>query len=98
MNLVKIEGSFKIDHLEIFDVNWEAWKTKKYNNDASQLKEMEDQSVGHAVAKSIRAGIESLVANHFGEAIVDDVFKRYAKNLTDRNSPKENEALRSRYL
>lgn len=94
MNLVDIEGSFTIDHLEIFDVNWEAWKTKNYDNSASQLKEMKDHNnVGHGVAKAIRAGIEPLVANHFGEAILDDVFMRYEKILTDRKSCKDKEAV-----
>ncbi|KAK1439164.1 hypothetical protein QVD17_04979 [Tagetes erecta] len=87
MNLVKMEGSFAIDHLEIFDVNWDAWKRKK-NEKLSQLKESteDDGGVGHGVAKAIRAGIESLVANHFGEAILDDVFKRYGQIITDRRS------------
>ncbi|KAI7756430.1 hypothetical protein M8C21_002678 [Ambrosia artemisiifolia] len=97
MNLVKMEGSFTIDHLEIFDVNWEAWKRKKNDNDndndAIELKETRDDGVGYGVAKAIRAGIEPLVANHFGEAILDDVFKRYGKILTDRRSNKENQAL-----
>ncbi|KAI3813562.1 hypothetical protein L1987_18288 [Smallanthus sonchifolius] len=88
MNLVKMEGSFTIDHLEIFDVNWEAWKRMKNGNDASELKETDD-----GVAKAIRAGIEPLVANHFGEAILDDVFMRYGKCITDRRSNKENQAL-----
>ncbi|MFS8034139.1 putative salicylate carboxymethyltransferase [Helianthus anomalus] len=70
MNLVKTEGSFTIDHLEIFD------NRKK-----------------HGVAKAIRAGIEPLVANHFGEAILDDVFMRYGQILTERESKKENQAL-----
>ncbi|KAI3712868.1 hypothetical protein L1987_71436 [Smallanthus sonchifolius] len=92
MNLVKMEGSFTIDHLEIFDVNWEAWKIMKNDNDASKMKEADD-GVGHGVAKAIRAGIESLVANHFGEAILDDVFMRYGKCITDKRSNKENQSL-----
>ncbi|KAK1439163.1 hypothetical protein QVD17_04978 [Tagetes erecta] len=88
MNLVKMEGSFEIDHLEIFYLNWDAWKGKKNMNDAlSQLKETEDDgTVGHGVAKAIRAVIESLVANHFGEAILDDVFKRYGQIITNTRS------------
>nr|XP_043638657.1 S-adenosyl-L-methionine:benzoic acid/salicylic acid carboxyl methyltransferase 3-like [Erigeron canadensis] len=64
MKLVEIEGSFTIDHIEIFDVNWEAWKTKKYDNDNDNDASTDDNGVGHAVAKSVRAGIETLVANH----------------------------------
>ncbi|KAI3813560.1 hypothetical protein L1987_18286 [Smallanthus sonchifolius] len=81
INLVNMEGSFTINNLEIFYVNWEAWKRQN------------DHSVGHGVAKAMRAVIEPLVANHFGEAIVDDVFMRYGKILTDRKSNKEYEAV-----
>ncbi|KAJ0683488.1 putative salicylate carboxymethyltransferase [Helianthus annuus] len=92
MNLVKMEGSFTIDHLEIFDVNWEAWKRKKNANDTLESTETGD-GVGQGVAKAIRAGIEPLVANHFGEAILDDVFMRYGQILTERKSKKENQAI-----
>ncbi|KAL8200427.1 hypothetical protein R6Q57_011766 [Mikania cordata] len=87
MDLVKMEGSFVLDHLEIFDVNWEAWKREKNDNDASELKQLsDDHGVGHGVSKAIRAGIEPLVANHFGEAILDDVFKRYGQIITATSS------------
>ena len=93
MNLVECEGSFTLDHLEIFDVNWEAWKIKNYDKDLSQSKKPEGHVIGHGVAKAIRAGIESLVSNHFGEAIVDDVFTRYEKFLAERMSTEKKEAL-----
>ncbi|XP_076952960.1 salicylate carboxymethyltransferase-like [Bidens hawaiensis] len=93
-NLVKSEGSFTVDQLESFDLKWEAWKRKKNDNDASKLKETDDPRVGlySDVAKAIRAGVEPLVANHFGEAILDDVFTRYEKILKDRTCNKEYEA------
>ncbi|KAK9073916.1 hypothetical protein SSX86_006510 [Deinandra increscens subsp. villosa] len=91
MNLVKMEGSFTIDHLEIFDLKWEDWKRNKTDNDAS---ETNDHSVGEAVTKAIRAGgISQLLANHFGEEILDDVFMRYGKNLTDITSNKKNKTV-----
>ncbi|KAD2805748.1 hypothetical protein E3N88_39125 [Mikania micrantha] len=90
MSLVKMEGSFILEHLEIFYVNWEAWKREeKKDNDASELKQLtDDHGFGHDVSKAVRAGIESLVANHFGEAILDDVFKRYGQNII-ATGPKE---------
>ncbi|KAL8266089.1 hypothetical protein R6Q59_003433 [Mikania micrantha] len=87
MNLVKTEGSFVLDPVEIFDVNWKAWKREKNDNDASEVKQLtEDYGVGHGVSKAIRAGIEPLVANHFGEAILDDVFERYGQIITATSS------------
>lgn len=63
------EGSFTLNHLEVLDINWRAWKTKKFDNDASHYREMEGHGVGHDVAMGVRAGIESLVVNHFGKAM-----------------------------
>nr|GEV07044.1 salicylate carboxymethyltransferase-like [Tanacetum cinerariifolium] len=93
MNLVECEGSFTLDHLKIFDVNWEAWKIKNYDKYSSHSKKAEGHVIGHGVAKAIRAGIESLVSNHFGEAIVDDVFTRYEKFLAQRMSTEKKEAV-----
>ncbi|KVH88600.1 SAM dependent carboxyl methyltransferase [Cynara cardunculus var. scolymus] len=81
-NLVEKEGSFIIDDMELFDVDWTAWEKTEYGNDAKR-----------GVALAIRAAIEPLVSNHFGEAILDDVFMRYEKFLTNRLPCKEKEAL-----
>ncbi|KAL8200429.1 hypothetical protein R6Q57_011768 [Mikania cordata] len=87
MNLVKTEGSFILDHLEIFDVNWEAWKKEENDHDASEPIQLNDNhGFGHDVSKAVKAGIEPLVANYFGEAMLDDVFKSYGQIIIARSS------------
>ncbi|XP_071720946.1 S-adenosyl-L-methionine:benzoic acid/salicylic acid carboxyl methyltransferase 3-like [Rutidosis leptorrhynchoides] len=72
-NLVETQGFFRIDRLEHFYVYMETLKTDKFDE------AYEDEGIVRALAKSMRAASESLVANHFGEAILDNVFTRYAK-------------------
>ncbi|GJR91232.1 salicylate carboxymethyltransferase-like protein [Tanacetum coccineum] len=93
MNLVESEGSFTLDHLESFEVNWEAWKKKSHDNDSSQLKDTECHVIAQVTAKAVKAVAESLVSNHFGEAIVDDIFMRYEKFLMERMSTEKKEAV-----
>ncbi|KAG6539126.1 anthranilate O-methyltransferase 1-like [Zingiber officinale] len=37
---------------------------------------------GKKIANSIRAGIESFVAHHFGDAILDELFERFAEKIS----------------
>ncbi|XP_071720608.1 S-adenosyl-L-methionine:benzoic acid/salicylic acid carboxyl methyltransferase 3-like [Rutidosis leptorrhynchoides] len=76
-NLVDTQGYFTINHLDTYFIEVDPLKTDKYND----VNLYEDRGVVHTMANSVRAASESLVANHFGEAIVDDAFMRYAKIL-----------------
>ncbi|XP_061346476.1 S-adenosyl-L-methionine:benzoic acid/salicylic acid carboxyl methyltransferase 3-like [Gastrolobium bilobum] len=71
------EGSFTINHLEISKVNWNA-----FDSDSSLSKSLSDG--GYNVTKCMRAVAEPLLASHFGEAIIEEVFDRYQEILTDR--------------
>ncbi|KAF8406463.1 hypothetical protein HHK36_008550 [Tetracentron sinense] len=79
--IVEAEGSFNIDQLEIFAVNWDA-------NDDDDNKDFvfEKCSSGQNVAKCIRAVTESLLATHFGEAVIDGLFSRYAEHVGEHLS------------
>ncbi|TYH62971.1 hypothetical protein ES332_D07G157800v1 [Gossypium tomentosum] len=46
----------------------------------------ENSKSGRNVANCIRAITESLVASHFGETIIDDLFSRYAQHVGERLS------------
>nr|UMB49612.1 salicylic acid methyltransferase [Morella cerifera] len=67
------EGSFFIARLEVSEVNW---------TDALC-------DGGYNVAQCMRAVAEPLLVSHFGDAIVEEVFRRYREILSDRIS-KEN--------
>ncbi|KAK4253831.1 hypothetical protein QN277_010455 [Acacia crassicarpa] len=73
---IEKEGSFTLNRLEVFEVSWNAACGEEHN----------DNSEGYKVAQLIRAAAEPLLVNHFGEAIIDDVFHRYQHILADRMS------------
>ncbi|MED6220952.1 S-adenosyl-L-methionine:benzoic acid/salicylic acid carboxyl methyltransferase 3 [Stylosanthes scabra] len=66
------EGSFSIDRLEVSEVHW-----NPFNDDDSF-----SGDGGYHVANLMRPVAEPLLANHFGEAIIEDAFRRYQRILT----------------
>ncbi|KAL5722413.1 hypothetical protein ACHQM5_005936 [Ranunculus cassubicifolius] len=73
------EGSFQLDLLETFEANW----------DASDVPENEDFvfnniTSAESVANTIRAVSQSMIVDHFGEEIINHLFHRYAKHVSDQ--------------
>ncbi|KAI4327641.1 hypothetical protein L6164_020078 [Bauhinia variegata] len=84
---VEKEGSFSIDRLETSEVNWNAndnnWNPRDYE---FSLSEIESSDGGYNMAKCVRAVAEPMLVSHFGEAIIEDVFSRYQKILSNTMS------------
>ncbi|KAI3412631.1 uncharacterized protein J3R85_017067 [Psidium guajava] len=76
---VQKQGSFSIDCLEVSEVNWSVFDTDLDPNVA-----LEDGV--YDLARCMRAVAEPLVLHHFGEEIIDEVFKRYKAQLAARMS------------
>ncbi|KAJ0087308.1 hypothetical protein Patl1_09188 [Pistacia atlantica] len=74
---VEKEGSFIIDRLEAFEIDWDGGVDEAVNNTLGALPR------GQRVAKTIRAVVESMVAHHFGNHILDELFRRYAQMVGD---------------
>ncbi|XP_016498515.1 putative methyltransferase TCM_000336 isoform X2 [Nicotiana tabacum] len=72
--IVKRDGCFQVDRLEIFEVE----KNIVGNG----------MSYGRMVAMTVRAIQESMIAHHFGEAIVESLFEEYGR-LVDEEMAKE---------
>ncbi|XP_054811790.1 S-adenosyl-L-methionine:benzoic acid/salicylic acid carboxyl methyltransferase 2-like [Prosopis cineraria] len=70
---IEKEGSFTLNRLEAFEVSWKA----------ACGEELNDNNSGFKVAQLIRAVAEPLLASHFGEAIMDDLFLRYQCIIAD---------------
>jgi len=75
---VLTEGSFVINQLEILEAN----KNAIDNCDGLDI-DFEMSRLQH-----IRAGIEPLLTSHFGENVIEEIFNRYKKILSDRISKK----------
>ncbi|EXC35437.1 Salicylate O-methyltransferase [Morus notabilis] len=78
------EGSFTINRLEVSQVNWDA-----YHSDFSPSDALDDG--GYSVAKCMRAVAEPLLVSHFGEGIIEEVFRRYREIIADRMSKEKTE-------
>lgn len=73
-DMVNREGSFEVDRLEMFEV--------EKNIVGSGM------SYGTIVAMTVRAIQESMIAHHFGEAIIESLFEEYGR-LVDEEMAKE---------
>ncbi|KAK3132074.1 hypothetical protein QOZ80_6AG0515400 [Eleusine coracana subsp. coracana] len=78
-DVVKQSGLFDINHLQLFEVNWDP-----YDDDSESTVLHDSVQSGVNVSKCFRAVMESLVASHFqaGDAILDMLFAEYANRVT----------------
>nr|UMB49618.1 salicylic acid methyltransferase [Phalaenopsis sp. SAMT] len=75
-SIITMEGSFHLKQAQSFESNWDPF-------DESYENFVEDKSSsGRNVAKYIRAVVGPLAASHFGAHILEDLFSRYAKNVS----------------
>ncbi|XVF24333.1 hypothetical protein REPUB_Repub13aG0118700 [Reevesia pubescens] len=77
IEIVEKEGSFDINDLQIFEV---VSDPLSINDD--QLGNIYSQ-MGENIAKTVRAVVEPIVCSHFGDAIIDKLFQRFAINIAD---------------
>ncbi|XAR61730.1 Jasmonate O-methyltransferase [Bertholletia excelsa] len=66
---VETEGSFTVDRLEAFEVDWDGG--------VAATNAVESESSGQRVAKTIRAVVEPMLESHFGGHVMDDLFRIY---------------------
>ncbi|OMO75217.1 SAM dependent carboxyl methyltransferase [Corchorus olitorius] len=71
---IQKEGSFVIDRLEAFEIDWDGGAVSDVHTAQGKL------MIGQRVAKTIRAVVESMLESHFaiGPDLMDDLFCRYA--------------------
>ncbi|PAN25070.1 hypothetical protein PAHAL_4G272400 [Panicum hallii] len=73
--IVEQSGLFNMNHVKLFETNWDP-----YDDSESDVVQDSARS-GVNVAKCIRAVTEPLIASHFGETILDTLFKEYAQRV-----------------
>jgi jasmonate O-methyltransferase len=84
------EGSFTIDRLEVTEIHWNAYDDWNDTNFESSLPKSRIDGA-YNVTNCMRAVAEPLLASHFGEAIIEEVFGRYQEILVDRMSKEKTE-------
>ncbi|EYU32908.1 hypothetical protein MIMGU_mgv1a013852mg [Erythranthe guttata] len=83
-NVIVEEGSFSINHVEAFEVNWDEGSSACSDSACDKCDfEHEKLSRGQRVAITIRAVVESMVESHFGREILDELFRRYGELVDD---------------
>ncbi|KAL7601599.1 hypothetical protein Lser_V15G22696 [Lactuca serriola] len=77
-NAVHNEGSFFLDNLSVFQINWDP-----HDTDYTNMKDFEEPSHihGKTTAKIMRAVTEPLLTSHFGSSIIDVLFEKYEKRV-----------------
>ncbi|KAI7753637.1 hypothetical protein M8C21_010155 [Ambrosia artemisiifolia] len=75
-SIVQTEESFSLDHMTSFEVDVDQEDT-------------DYTDCGKNTSKAIRAVTETLFASHFGNSIIDVLFKKYEKNAMEHLGAKE---------
>ncbi|KAL1818960.1 hypothetical protein ACET3Z_013829 [Daucus carota] len=76
--IVESESSFCVDILETFEVKWDM-------RDEDEIIKSGDSS-GKFMAKTARAVMEPLLASHFGNTCMDQIFERFDKHVNEHLS------------
>lgn len=79
---VEEEGSFSVSCLVASEVRWAACGGGSFT-------EADSSDDGYNVAKCMRSVAEPLLVEHFGETIIEKLFEKYEKILTDRMTKEE---------
>lgn len=74
--VIQHDGSFDLKQELIFETNWDGYDDEMEGHIFNCFKS------GENVANSMRAVLEPLVTHHFGEAILDELFTHYGRNIT----------------
>ncbi|XP_065867447.1 3,7-dimethylxanthine N-methyltransferase 1-like [Euphorbia lathyris] len=77
-NMIEMENSFKIKRIEEFELSWDA-NIEDGNNELS----FDILERGKYVASYFRAITEPMVASHFEDANIDDLFRRLCSRVID---------------
>lgn len=73
-DIIEHEGSFQIKHLETIELR---------SIDAETMKMMKTSAFNISFARRLRAVLENILASHFGDSIMDDLFSRFARKALD---------------
>ncbi|OVA08750.1 Cytochrome P450 [Macleaya cordata] len=77
-SVIESEGSFIVNRLETFEVNWDGEEDNAEDNTT-----IDKFRSSNNIANCVRAAMESFLVTHFGEEIIDELFRRYREILAD---------------
>ncbi|GMI80544.1 jasmonic acid carboxyl methyltransferase [Hibiscus trionum] len=77
-SVIEAEGSFELQKPEAFNMDWDDY-IKKADGD----RVLDKAARAAIIARDIRAVGEPILASHFGEDIMDDLFRRFEQDVLD---------------
>ncbi|KAI3822734.1 hypothetical protein L1987_10331 [Smallanthus sonchifolius] len=77
-NIIQDVGSFSVDNMNVYEVSWDPDDT-----DYTNINGLKEPVTKKNTAKVIRAITEPLLTSHFGDSIIDVLFKKYEKHVTE---------------
>ncbi|KAI3688069.1 hypothetical protein L1987_81775 [Smallanthus sonchifolius] len=86
-NIIQDDGSFSLDNMNAYEVSWDPDDTD-YTS-INGLKEPSKNIAKKNTAKVIRAITEPLLSSHFGDSIIDVLFRKYEKHLAEHLASKK---------
>ncbi|PWA67872.1 SAM dependent carboxyl methyltransferase [Artemisia annua] len=78
VDLIQKQGSFSLDLLDSYEVNWDP-----YDTDYASERVSDEPIHGERVAKILRAATESMLIAHFGNSAMDLVFQNFEKKVNE---------------
>ncbi|XVF81954.1 hypothetical protein PTKIN_Ptkin16aG0003700 [Pterospermum kingtungense] len=79
--IVEREASFDIKELQVFEVGADPTATGRGDKDSLGFNIY--NRMGKNVANTVRAILEPILCSHFGDAIIDELFIRFATHVAD---------------
>ncbi|XP_057446580.1 S-adenosyl-L-methionine:benzoic acid/salicylic acid carboxyl methyltransferase 3-like [Lotus japonicus] len=83
------EGSFTINCVEVSEVHWNV--AHDHDDDDWNNNNANFDSKSESLIKCMRAVAEPLLITHFGEVVIEEIFRRYQAILADRMSKEKTE-------
>ncbi|KAK9079202.1 hypothetical protein SSX86_000872 [Deinandra increscens subsp. villosa] len=82
-NIIQDEGSFCLDNLTAYEVNWDPYDTNSTNTNGLKEPSENHDATKKYTAKVVRAITEPLLTSHFGESIIDMLFEKYEGHVVE---------------
>ncbi|KAE8672853.1 putative CCCH-type zinc finger family protein [Hibiscus syriacus] len=77
-SVIEAQGSFELQKMEVFNLDWDDYIKK---GDVNQV--LDESARAAIIAKDIRAVGEPILSSHFGEDIMDELFRRFEVDVFD---------------
>ncbi|KAJ7978344.1 Carboxyl methyltransferase [Quillaja saponaria] len=74
--VIETEGSFMLQKLEAFNMDWDSYIKNIYSS-------FDKQVMAAMIANNMRSVDEPILASHFGEQVMDDLFCKFKEDVLD---------------